>query len=157
MLCHECVNLTREDLDDFRVTAVVEARACGEAIHEVARPCIGVECVADRLFRPLEGCGAKSIAGDRVDVVDDLIRAFTESRHSGKELAGEFGLADRDIGNDLKLLSRPIDVAVGKSGSCASLTIAQSATSALAVERALVSIFSHPYAINRALPTRTTM
>src|SRR3546814_9502510 len=80
------------------------------AIHEVALPCIGVEFVADRLFRPLEGCGAKSIAGDRVDVVDDLIRAFTESRHSGKELAGEFGLADRDIGNDLKLFSRQIDV-----------------------------------------------
>src|SRR3546814_19832872 len=91
---------------DFRVPAVVDARAGGEAIHEVALPCIGVEFVADRLFRPLEGCGAKSIAGDRVDVVDDLIRAFTESHHSGKELAGEFGLADRAIGNERKLFRR---------------------------------------------------
>src|SRR3546814_7965724 len=116
-------------------------------IHEVALPCIGVEFVADRLFRPLEGCGAKSIAGDRFDVVDDLIRAFTESRHSGKELAGKFGLADRAIGNDLKLFSRQIDVAVGKSGRCASLTIAQAATNAFADTRAPVEFLAEPYEI----------
>src|SRR3546814_11352215 len=97
------------------------------------------------LFR--SGCGSESIACDRVDVVDDLIRAFTESRHSGKELAGEFGLADRDIGNDLKLFSRQIDVAVGKSGSCASLMIAQAATNAFAVDRALVELIAEPIGI----------
>src|SRR3546814_9662306 len=64
-----------------------------------------------------------------------------------KELAGEFGLADRDIGNDLKLFSRQIDVAVGKSGSCASLTIAQAATNAFAVDRALVEFIAEPIEI----------
>src|SRR3546814_749372 len=48
---------------------------------------------------------------------------------------------------DLKLFSRQIDVAVGKSGSCASLTIAQAATNAFAVDRALVEFIAEPIEI----------